>query len=143
MSEQALAKLLTAWRKTRTERLEWLWATPIGGQHLTLIDQITRLGAWLAWADEQPRRLASLTVSDTDAGRGWHATLTRGADGRLSKLDLICGELHHHSTSNIEQATEALAALPPGTITSFTLHPSWRLFGMASKKLAALQQAIR
>jgi uncharacterized protein (TIGR02996 family) len=101
----------------------FLWSTKVGRQltHLRIPHAVRYLHHWVRELDEVKPPLASFTFGDDDKLRGWTCLLTRGTDGRLSRLTISVGPKPEFALSNVDELVKSLGELRPGELTAFRL----------------------
>lgn len=101
-----------------------LWKSPIG-QQLTgfgATQGIYRLAAWVTELEKHglDARLRAFDLGFNFGARDFAAHLTRGADGRLSELEVWKRPADHaYGSPKLSRVCEQLDALPPDRLTAF------------------------
>ncbi len=123
-----LAKVLPAlheisFYETTPAALAWLWSTPLGRRisRLRVSSDIESVPRWIA--ADLPAHVTSMEVSYNDGWHAWTCDLTRGADGKLSRLAaLLRPSSESYQAAKVTDLIEhVFDELPPDALESFRL----------------------
>jgi len=123
--------------------LAWLWETPLAAR-ITRVRTSSGLGSLPAWIadDRVPATLATLQISFNHGWHAWTAELSRGSDGRFSRVTAtLRPSIKSFRTSKVLDLLEdVFDELKPDALEEFTL----RLDGTSATKadLAKLGEAL-